>query len=562
MASKIFRLAVTAPLLYAALFSCYAALISIYQVAFTGPAAPRNLVGQSTRYPLIQIAATATGVADQVSDSSQRRSEDAQRFLEDVLDVVRSAGPEAGAVRSLQALRAAAQTAIETVRTGEIQDVLRVLQGLARGEKVDDAPLARVLRKLFQRLGSTYVKLGQFIASSPTLFPEAYVREFQQCLDSTESTSFRIIQKTVEEGLGKPLSAVFRSFEEEPIASASVAQVHGAVLLNGQTVAVKVQKPGVRKVLEADLGFLFIAARTLEFLAPELARTSLVDMVSEIRTSMLSELDFQLELKNMDTFREFLRDNQLDSFAAVPRAFPEASSEKILTMERFRGVPLTDLEGIREYSRNPEATLINALNVWALSVRNCEIFHADVHAGNLLVLKDGRVGFIDFGIVGRIPPKIWSAVEGLTIAFIANDPRGMARNLIAMGATDKAVDEARLAEDISEVLQGINSLDSEVRLRNGGDGSVSAQVEVDNEQVTELLLKVVRAADNNGLKLPREFALLVKQALYFDRYTKLLAPDLDPLRDSRVNLGTSSGGVYAERSTIPVAASPKSVIDV
>merc|ERR1719222_1836682 len=114
-------------------------------------------------------------------------------------------------------------------------------------------------------------------------------------------------------------------------------------------------------------------------------------------------------------------------------------------MELFRGVALVDLEGIKRYTSDPEATLVAALNIWALSVRGCELFHADVHAGNLLVLEDGRVGFIDFGIVGRVPPKVWSAVESLGVAFASSDADGIARSLIAMGATDAEVDTNALA---------------------------------------------------------------------------------------------------------------------
>jgi len=233
-------------------------------------------------------------------------------------------------------------------------------------------------------------------------------------------------------------------------------------------------------------------------------------------------------------------------------------------MERFRGVPLIDLDGIRGYSANPEGTLITALNVWALSVRGCELFHADVHAGNLLVLEDGRVGFIDFGIVGRVPPRIWSAIEGLTVALTSNDSQGTARALITMGATDAQVNEGQLAEDIASVLSRIRGLQPEVVLRGDGEGRVRAEVGLDESQVTDLILDMVRVTDANGLKLPREFALLVKQALYFDRYTKLLAPELDPLKDERVNLGVS-GGVYSARgpaSTPSSTAAAGPVIDV
>jgi len=423
--------------------------------------------------------------------------------------------------------------------------------------------VARVLRKFFERLGATYVKLGQFIASSPTLFPEAYVREFQKCLDRTEETPFSRIERIVEQDLDQPLSAVFRSFEQKPLASASIAQVHTAVLLSGEEVVVKVQKPGVRGVLQADLGFLYIAARVLEYLNPELSRSSFVELISEIRNSMLSELDFRQELQNIEVFREFLVASGLTGEAAAPKPYPEASSERVLTMERFRGVPLIDLDGIRGYSANPERTLITALNVWALSVRGCELFHADVHAGNLLVLQDGRVGFIDFGIVGRIPTKTWNAIEGVVESFARDDARGIARSLIAMGATDSAVDEGQLAEDLAGVLAALRGLQPEVVVRGRRDGRMTAEVGLDETQVTELLLDIVRVTDSNGLKLPREFALLVKQALYFDRYTKLLAPELDPLRDERVSLGLAGSGVYnAQAGSSAPGSGTGVVIDV
>jgi len=177
---------------------------------------------------------------------------------------------------------------------------------------------------------------------------------------------------------------------------------------------VKVQKPGIEEVLKTDLGFVYLASRVLEFINPDLnIRGSLVDIASDLRMSMLGELDFGQELRNLEVFREFLIANELDAAATAPRPYANASSRRVLTMERLRGVPLVDLDGIRKYSADPEATLVTALNVWALSVQRCEFFHADVHAGNLMVLEDGRVGFLDFGIVGRLPPAMSTAIDDL-----------------------------------------------------------------------------------------------------------------------------------------------------
>lgn len=452
-----------------------------------------------------QLRATAT------NRGPEELVEGARRLLTEISETVLGTGFEVGLRRAAKGAQATAQTVAEILREPPTS--------------VDDAFIARSLRLLFEKLGATYVKLGQFIASSPTVFPPDYVREFQQCLDSTNTVPFEEVKRIVEEELGAPLLSVFTSFDEEPLASASIAQVHTATLRSGEDVVVKVQKPGIEDVLRTDLGFVYITARVLEFINPDLnIRGSLADIAEDLRTSMLGELDFREEAQNLDTFRSFLAVNNLTGQAVAPRPFRGATSRRVLTMERLRGVPLIDLEGIKRYAANPEATLVAALNVWVLSVQACEFFHADVHAGNLLVLEDGRVGFIDFGIVGRIPPAMSAAIDDLNAALATGDARGMARALISMGATVGNVDEEKFATDIAKLLD-----------RFGSDDAESAgTVAVDEAQIQDIVLDIAQVAGENGLKLPREFGLLIKQSLYFDRYTRLLAPELDMMSDDRI----------------------------
>ena len=310
-----------------------------------------------------------------------------------------------------------------------------------------------------------------------------------------------------------------------PLASASIAQVHVGRLLNGTEVVIKVQKPGIEEVLKTDLGVVYLASRILEFINPDLnIRGSLADIASDLRESMLGELDFREEQRNLDVYREFLSSNGLDPLAVAPQPFPEASAKRVLTMERLTGVPLTDLEAIKRYSNDPEQTLVNALNVWALSVQKCEFFHADVHAGNLLVLEDGRVGFIDFGIVGRLSPKMATGIDKLNEALAVSDARGMAQALISMGATVGKVDEDAFAADIQQLIAQL-----------GGSLENATDATVDESQIQDIVLDIAQVAGNNGLKLPREFGLLIKQSLYFDRYTKLLAPELNMMSDDRIS---------------------------
>jgi len=439
------------------------------------------------------------------------------KLLQEFGEVAASTGMEMGLRRGLQAAQAAAATAAEVARKPPAE--------------LDEAFVAKVLRKLFERLGSTYVKLGQFIASSPTVFPAPYVKEFQRCLDSTSTVSFVEVKRIIERELGRPLRDVFAYVDPTPLASASIAQVHTGRLRDGSEVVVKVQKPGIEEVLKTDLGVVYLAARILEFINPDLnIRGSLADIASDLRQSMLGELDFREEQKNLDVYRDFLDENGLTAIAVAPKPYPEASSKRVLTMERLSGVPLVDLEGIKKYTADPEATLVNALNVWALSVQKCEFFHADVHAGNLLVLEDGRVGFIDFGIVGRLSPQMATGIDKLNTALAVSDARGMANALISMGATVGEVDEEAFAADIQKLISSLgNTLDN------------STDMAVDESKIQDIVLDIAQVAGNNGLKLPREFGLLIKQSLYFDRYTKLLAPDLNMMSDERIaNFGQES----------------------
>lgn len=406
------------------------------------------------------------------------------------------------------------------------------------------------LRRLFERLGATYIKLGQFIASAPTLFPAEYVQEFQNCFDRAPPVPFEVIQSILRKELGRPIESVYEYVDPTPLASASIAQVHGARLKGSQEdVVIKVLKPGIEDILVADLNFVYVVARILEFLNPEISRTSLVGIVKDIRESMLEEVDFYKEAANIEAFRRYLEAMGLTRQATAPKVYQNCSTRQILTMQRLYGVPLTDLDSIRSLVTNPEASLITALNVWFGSLLACESFHADVHAGNLWLLRDGRIGFLDFGIVGRISPKTWAAMEVFLGSIAIDDYDSMASSLIQMGATNNDVNAKAFARDLEKVFSSMKELDTEivVATRSGtarNPAAISANVVVDERQMNALFLDVVQVSESYGLKFPREFALLLKQLLYFDRYTRLLAPNLNMLQDQRISIASNRRSNY------------------
>jgi predicted unusual protein kinase regulating ubiquinone biosynthesis (AarF/ABC1/UbiB family) len=368
------------------------------------------------------------------------------------------------------------------------------------------------LRSAFEKLGATYVKIGQFIASAPSLFPPEFVVAFQDCLDRTPPLPHSVIQRVVREELGRDPSECFASVDGEPLASASVAQVHAARLLTGEEVVLKVQKPGVDRKLQTDVKAIQLAMRTLEYFYPSLTRTGVSAIARDMESTFEKECDFRVEASRMRDFADFLRRLRLYE-AVVPRVYEELSSRRLLVMERLHGEPLTtDLSRVGDRSRLA-AAVSGALNVWVSSVTHCEFFHADIHAGNLLILKDGRVGFIDFGIVGTVEPKSWQGALALVSALLRADARGVAQSLVQVGATHRSVSIDLLAAELDGYLKRFSRAS-----RSGPSG--------EGDTPDRLLVSIFTAGGKYGLHFPRELFLLLKQYLYLERYLRIVSPGL------------------------------------
>lgn len=374
------------------------------------------------------------------------------------------------------------------------------------------ADISLRLRRAVETLGPTYIKLGQIISSGEGLFPAELVDEFKRCRDQVPAEPFDVVRMTIEEDLGARLNDVFLHVDREPLAAASIAQVHAATLVTGESVVVKVQRPDIGDLVRKDLRVMSWIAPYLIGRIPIAALANPPALVELFAETIVEELDFRMEASNMVDVAAMLRSLGQEWYV-VPRPHPSLVTRRILVMERLKGFNFDDVEGMKAAGIDTENIIRTGMIAFMEGAMIEGIFHGDLHGGNLFVLPDGRTALLDFGIVGRLSQPRRIAFLRLMLGATTNDVKGQVEALRDLGALPADVDVQQVITDL--------------RL----DQPTIDPTTLSGEELVKEVQRIVKALLGYGASMPKELMLYVKNMVFLDGAIARLAPDLDILQE-------------------------------
>ena len=401
------------------------------------------------------------------------------------------------------------------------------------------------LRRAFERLGPTYIKLGQILSSGEGIFPEELVSEFKLCRDRVPAEPFDTVRRIVEADLGRPLEDVFSSFATTPVAAASIAQVHAAVLRpeiavgGGAEVVVKVQRPTVASMVRRDLAAMSWIAPALVGRIPVTALANPPALVELFAETIVEELDFRLEAQNMLDVARILADTEQRALV-VPRPHPLLVTRRVLVMERLEGFSFDDVAGMRAAGIDTSAVVRAGMVAFLEGAMLFGVFHGDLHGGNLFVQPDGRVALLDYGITGRLEEPRRLAFLRLLMGGTANDVRMQVAALRDLGALPADC-------DIDDVIRDL-----------GFDQPVKDPTQMSADDLTKEIRELTKALLSYGARMPKELMLFVKDMLFLDNALATLAPDVN-LFDEITQIATYFATHHGDRIMHDVGIDPRQV---
>ena len=368
-----------------------------------------------------------------------------------------------------------------------------------------DAGLYQRIRLALEELGPSFVKFGQGFSNREDLLPPDLIAELQKLQDKVETVPMDIESVVAKEFDITP-SDFFLDINPQPIATASIAQVYTARLLTGEKVILKIKKPNVQAVIEDDLLLIKDLVKLIGNYSEWGKKLNLKQVVSTFEKSLLEEVSLINEKNNIHQFAINFKDN---TDTHVPKVYDDFSNNNVLCMEFIEGFKITDVAALKEKNLDPVQLSEKGLKLFATQILEYGFFHADPHAGNILVQNDGKIVFIDFGAVGKIQPNDKEILENMIVGFVAKNPNRIIRNLKKMAISYDIPDDKQFEKDVSEVLEFVHS------------------TSLQDINTQEIMNKMKDVIANNHINMPGYFYLLFKGIGLIEGVGRTINPDLD-----------------------------------
>ncbi len=312
------------------------------------------------------------------------------------------------------------------------------------------------IRMAAEELGPTFVKLAQILSNRPDIIPEGLVKEFEKLQDRVPPFEFDKVKRIVERETNAKLEDIFKWFEEKPLASASICQVHRAKLKTGEEVVIKVQRPEVADIIDRDLQIVRDVVHRADRYLKKQGVLQADEVVRAFERGMLKELDYRNEARNVERFRSTYK-HRKDFY--IPKVYREFSTDKVMIMEYVTGCKITDMEQLRKWGIDPKVIVERGMDIYLTMIFEFGYFHGDPHPGNILVREDGTIIILDFGMIGQLMKKDKYAFAGIFIAMSRNDAREMAASMVKLSIEHNITDMRQFIYDLNDLIEDYAYLD-------------------------------------------------------------------------------------------------------
>lgn len=382
--------------------------------------------------------------------------------------------------------------------------VLRRGPPVTRGERT---------RRLFERLGPAWIKWAQVLSTRPEM-PDDVLREMKKLQDRVPFFPYEEVEATIRRELGAPVEEVFLYFEKEPIAAASIAQVHRAVLKSGEKVAVKIQRPGIQYIIESDIDIMGALIRAFERLSQGFAMLGLSATINAFRIATLRELDFIIEGRSADKFAKLFAQ---EPWVHIPKIYWDHTSKRVLTMEFIDGVKIDQTEELNRMGCDRRAISVRAVRAFLKQIYEGGFFHADPHPANIFIMKNNVVALLDFGMVAQCPQETLDVFADLFLAILSRDVDKMLEKTLVIWKPSEYTDVAALRQDLQDFVDRAFTAEGGLAVNQSGVGSFMDET-------------IYRFAKHR-LQVPQEMIYLGKVMMYAEGTARMLDPQFDFLTE-------------------------------